>query len=111
MLYVNPIHCPFHLVVEIEEIIIAHVAISPIFISDGAEGWLWTRAYISDTQTSRTRIGSKLIKQALTDLKEIGAIGCVLFGDPNYYSRFGFRYGKQYFSINTFLSKKPAVAL
>ncbi len=31
------------------------------------------------------------MERALNELKEIKALGCVLLGDPGYYSRFGFK--------------------
>ncbi|WHI53556.1 hypothetical protein P3339_10020 [Microbulbifer sp. MLAF003] len=31
------------------------------------------------------------MEKALADLKEKGAEGCVVLGDPNYYGRFGFK--------------------
>lgn len=36
-------------------------------------------------------IGLKLMRIALKNLKQSGANGCVLLGEPKYYSRFGFR--------------------
>jgi len=33
----------------------------------------------------------KLIREGLLQIKEKGAKGCVLEGDPNYYQRFGFK--------------------
>ncbi len=38
-------------------------------------------------------IGSALIEAGLSRLKAIGANGCVLVGNPDYYGRFGFRSG------------------
>ena len=38
-------------------------------------------------------IGSALIHAGLSRLSEMGANGCVLIGNPDYYSRFGFRSG------------------
>ena len=38
-------------------------------------------------------IGSALIHAGLSRLKALGANGCVLIGNPDYYSRFGFRSG------------------
>ncbi|MDH5178175.1 MAG: N-acetyltransferase, partial [Gammaproteobacteria bacterium] len=35
-------------------------------------------------------IGSELMKAALTKLEEMGAFGCVVVGDPDFYHRFGF---------------------
>jgi putative acetyltransferase len=36
-------------------------------------------------------IGSRLMQETLRLLRERGAAGCVLVGDPGYYRRFGFR--------------------
>jgi putative acetyltransferase len=36
-------------------------------------------------------IGSALIRKGLAMLRELGAQGCYLVGDPKYYHRFGFR--------------------
>ncbi len=36
-------------------------------------------------------IGSRLMKQALAELRAMQAAGCVLLGDPAYYGRFGFQ--------------------
>ena len=32
-----------------------------------------------------------LMEQALSALRELGANGCVVLGDPKYYGRFGFK--------------------
>ncbi|MBN0401467.1 N-acetyltransferase, partial [Pseudomonas aeruginosa] len=36
-------------------------------------------------------IGSRLMEQALSELRAMQAAGCVLLGDPTYYTRFGFQ--------------------
>ncbi len=92
------------LVAEIEGEIIGHIAFSPITISDGTQTWYGLSPItISDGKKSwyglgpisvrpdyqKQGIGSALIKEGLSMLKEMG--GCVLVGDPNYYGRFGFR--------------------
>ena len=79
------------LVAEAHGKIIGHVAVSPVTISDGTKGWfgLGPISVLSDHQ--RFGIGSKLMGSALEKLQHIGASGCVLLGDPAYYSRFGFR--------------------
>ncbi len=38
----------------------------------------------------RQGIGTALINEGLDRLRQKGASGCILIGDPNYYSRFGF---------------------
>jgi predicted N-acetyltransferase YhbS len=45
-------------------------------------------------------IGAKLIKQSITKAHEMGFSGMILFGNPNYYRRFGFVNAQQ-FGITT----------
>jgi predicted N-acetyltransferase YhbS len=45
-------------------------------------------------------IGAKLIKQSIKKANEMGFSGMILFGNPNYYSRFGFVNAQQ-FEITT----------
>ena len=35
-------------------------------------------------------IGTALVEAGLVELRALGALGCVLVGDPGYYGRFGF---------------------
>jgi putative acetyltransferase len=42
-------------------------------------------------ELQRQGIGSKLIREGLSLIREKGAKGCVLEGDPGYYQRFGFK--------------------
>jgi len=79
------------LVAEESEVVIGHVAASPITISDGSAGWygLGPISVIPDRQGQG--LGAQLMENALEALKELGAKGCVLLGDPNYYCRFGFK--------------------
>ena len=36
-------------------------------------------------------IGTALIREGIGRLRELGANGCVVLGEPDYYERFGFR--------------------
>ncbi|MDH5377473.1 MAG: N-acetyltransferase [Gammaproteobacteria bacterium] len=78
------------LVAEDEGRIVAHVAISPVTISDGSKGWYGLGPVSVTPERQRQGIGTKLIRRALSELKGLGAAGCVVLGDPNYYQRFGF---------------------
>ena len=79
------------LVAEDDCEIIGHVAISPVTISDGARDW-YGLGPISVLPNNQSKgIGSKLMNAAIQELENIGAKGCVLLGDPNYYHRFGFK--------------------
>jgi len=78
-------------VAELGGEIVGHVAVSPVSLSDGSAGWFGLGP-ISVLPTHQVRgIGSRLMQEALRLLLERGATGCVLVGDPGYYTRFGFR--------------------
>ena len=79
------------LVAEVDHRVVGHAAASPVGISDGASGWfgLGPVSVVPDYQ--RRGIGSALVRQTLRALLGIGAAGCVVLGNPDYYGRFGFR--------------------
>jgi len=79
------------LVAEADGDVIGHIAFSPVTISDGTQDWygLGPVSVLPDYQ--KRGIGKSFINKGLSSLKELGAQGCVLVGDPNYYKRFGFR--------------------
>jgi putative acetyltransferase len=78
-------------VAELGGEIVGHVAVSPVSLSDGSAGWFGLGP-ISVLPTHQVRgIGLRLMQEALRLLLERGAAGCVLVGDPGYYTRFGFR--------------------
>lgn len=79
------------LVAETSGKIVGHVAVSPVAISDGNQGWYGLGPISVAPEYQGLGIGSQLVRQALAMLCEIGASGCVVFGNPNYYSRFGFK--------------------
>jgi putative acetyltransferase len=78
------------LVVELDGRIVGHVAVSPVTISDGSDGWYGLGPISVLPEFQRTGIGSALMREALAALRQRGARGCVLLGDPAYYQRFGF---------------------
>jgi putative acetyltransferase len=79
------------LVAELAGTVVAHVAVSPAAISDGSTGWYGLGPISVIPEQQGQGIGSLLMKSALRLLREKGAAGCVLLGDPAYYSRFGFK--------------------
>ncbi len=71
--------------------IIGHVAASPVVIDGEAEtGWYGIGPLSVAPGHQRKGVGSALMHKALESLREGGARGCVLLGDPVYYRRFGF---------------------
>lgn len=80
------------LVAEVAGAAIAgHVAVSPVSISDGSAGWYGLGPISVRPDLQRRGIGTLLMRAALSRLRESGAAGCVVLGDPAYYARFGFR--------------------
>jgi putative acetyltransferase len=79
------------LVAEANGAIVGHVALSPVDISDGSPNWYGLGPISVAPLWQRQGVGSALMHEALRTLKERQAAGCVLLGEPEYYTRFGFR--------------------
>ena len=77
------------LVADIEGAVVGHVALSPVTFG-GAVSWYGLGPISVAPVRQSEGIGTALIGAALDWLKRSGAAGCVLVGDPGYYSRFGF---------------------
>ncbi len=78
------------LVAEDGGVVVGHVAISPVTLSSGTPGWYGLGPISVAPERHGQGIGSQLMLSALQQLKDMGAAGCVLAGDPAYYGRFGF---------------------
>src|SRR5690606_13656142 len=78
------------LVVESDGAIVGHVAFSPVTVSDGSAGWYGLGQISVGPAGQGEGIGGWLIGEGLQRLRALGATGCVLLGDPAYYTRFGF---------------------
>ncbi|MGS0892285.1 GNAT family N-acetyltransferase [Burkholderia stagnalis] len=81
------------LVAQRDARVIGHVAFSPVAIGAepaGSQRWygLAPLAVLPDCQ--RQSIGAGLVRTGLDALRRLGARGCVVLGDPAYYTRFGF---------------------
>lgn len=79
------------LVAEADGVIVGHVALSPVSISDGSSGWYGLGPISVAPEYQRRGIGSQLVEGALAELHARNAAGCVVLGEPGYYGRFGFR--------------------
>jgi putative acetyltransferase len=97
--------------------IIGHLAISPVSISDGASGWFGLGPIAVLPQHQRRGVGSQLVREALGLLRDAGACGCVVLGEPEYYRNFGFQpdpslvlpgVSREYFQVISFGSSQPS---
>ncbi len=104
------------LVAEAGGAVVGHVAVSPVSISDGTPGWFGLGPISVEPESQRRSVGSRLMREALRTLRERGAGGCVLLGDPAFYGRFGFRVAPglvlpdvppEYFQAVSFGSSQP----
>ncbi|QZT54660.1 GNAT family N-acetyltransferase [Mycolicibacterium austroafricanum] len=72
--------------------IVGHVAVSPLSIDgDAGPGWYGGGPLSVRPDRQRAGIGTALIRAVFERLRENGARGAVVVGDPRYYERFGFR--------------------
>lgn len=69
--------------------LVGHAAFSPAVL-DGDANWFGLGPVSVTPELQRAGIGSALIRVGLDRLRQAGAPGCVVVGDPNYYRRFGF---------------------
>ena len=79
------------LVAEVDGHLAGHMAASPVSISDGSRGWFGLGPISVLPEWQGQGIGAALMRAALEALRQQGAQGCVLLGEPAYYGRFGFR--------------------
>lgn len=79
------------LVAELAGKIVGQVAFSPARPSGGGPGWYALGPVAVLPAHQRGGIGSTLIRTGLDVVSALGATGCILTGDPAYYSRFGFK--------------------
>jgi putative acetyltransferase len=79
------------LVAEVDRDVVGHIAFSPVTISGKSCGWFGLGPVSVRPDCQKRSIGKALVNEGLRLLKESGAKGCMLAGDPAYYERFGFR--------------------
>ncbi|PRX02968.1 UNVERIFIED_ORG: putative acetyltransferase [Martelella mediterranea] len=79
------------LVAEVDGRLVGQVTFSPVGFSDGTEDWFGVGPVAVDPDYQGKGIGSALMLGGIELLKDDGAMGAVLVGDPEFYGRFGFR--------------------
>lgn len=78
------------LVAEEDGEIIGHVAFSPVAIDGIHRGWFGLGPISVKSERQRQGIGKALILKGLDLLRERGASGCALIGNPDIYGQVGF---------------------
>ena len=79
------------LVAEMNRKIVGHIAFSVVKINGEDQGWYGLGPVSVLPALQKQGVGSKLIREGLTRIHDLGAKGCVLEGDPRYDQRFGFK--------------------
>ena len=88
----NPSKLCYSLVALRKDTVVGHISFSPVADAHDTNfrGYILAPLAIhSDYQ--RQGIGSELIKFGFQQLREVGVHMVFVYGDPNYYGRFGFR--------------------
>ena len=79
------------LVAEDKGEVLGHVAFSPVLIGGEDKGWYGLGPVSVRPDRQGEGIGGMLIREGLAILRQEGAKGCVLLGNPGYHVRFGFK--------------------
>ena len=69
---------------------IGHIAFSPVKIGGTSQNWYGLGPVAVTPARQRSGIGQALVQAGLARLKSTTAAGCVVLGDPAFYTRFGF---------------------
>jgi putative acetyltransferase len=78
------------LVAEVNGQARGYVAASPVEVGSQVSGWYGLGPVAVDPAAQGKGVGSLLVEASLKRLRGLGASGCVVAGDPSYYSRLGF---------------------
>ncbi|MCK5828316.1 N-acetyltransferase [Candidatus Bipolaricaulota bacterium] len=78
------------LVAELDGRVIGHVAFSPVTLSDGTLNWYGLGPVSVLPAYHRHGVGTALVQEGLSRLKNLNASGCCVVGHPDYYRKFGF---------------------
>ena len=78
------------LVAELNNEVIGHIAFSPVTVSDGTLNWYGLGPVSVLPEYHRQGIGTALVRNGLSQLKDLGASGCCVVGHPEYYRKLGF---------------------
>jgi putative acetyltransferase len=80
------------LVAEVDGKVVGQIAFSPVKIGGKDHGWLALGPVAVLPTFQRRGIGQALVNEGLKTIRDLGAQGCILVGEPAFYNRFGFRH-------------------
>ena len=80
------------LVAEVDGNVVGHIAFSSVKIGGKDCGWLGLGPVAVSPSHQQRGIGQALVTEGLKTIRNMGAQGCVLVGDPAFYCRFGFEH-------------------
>ena len=84
------------LVAERDGVVVGQVTFTPAFAADDSPGWFALGPVAVDPKHQGEGIGGALIRAGIDWMRDQNAAGCVLVGNPAYYSRFGFSVSPQF---------------
>ena len=91
LLYENTTPQTISLIAEINELVVGHIAFSPVKIKEGENCHAYILAPLAVHHGYQKKcIGSQLVEHGLQQLSAMGINVVFVYGDPNYYARFGF---------------------
>jgi putative acetyltransferase len=74
--------------------LVGHIAFSPVFYESTNEHFGYILAPLAvSPEFQKNKIGFSLVKHGLDKISNIGSFIVFVYGDPQYYSRFGFEAG------------------
>jgi len=92
--------------------IVGQITFSAVKIDDEHQGWFGLGPVAVRPDRQSEGIGGALILAGLEHLRQMNAAGCVLVGNPDYYSRFGFinKCGLEYGGLDATVVQKLVLA-
>ncbi|EEX34760.1 MULTISPECIES: GNAT family N-acetyltransferase [Vibrio] len=76
--------------------LVGHVMFSPVTLNGEDLNWQCLAPLAIKADYRRQGLAAELVKEGLESLKEFGYPACVVLGEPEYYSRFGFEASEKY---------------